>query len=455
MTHLLSRITAPKLRGPALSLAAAAAVALAAAAPAHVGAQDEGGPTKGPFQFEPLPTSAPCTDGGDPVAPFLVPEGYAQTVVASEPSFADAIDMNTVNETGPQAGRFLYRPSEGAVGEVTVTDLETGVTTRLAFRPDWERMDTIAWTPWGTLLVGEEATSQSKPDLQFPQAQAGLMYELFLDPSDPTRLDLSKGDGTGIAARPALGSKAHEGTRFDPQGNLYGISESNPGYIFRFVPDRRGDLSAGQLYALKITGPTGDRTGEAVWVPLDRAQVQVNANAAAAAVGATGYNRPEDVETATSTGNNRGGSNTLYVAVTGRAAPVDERVIAVDLREPQGGGGHDTAFVYDYVRKGLNAPADFEMPDNLALDRAGNLYIAEDPASAPVTRRGDDIWVATPGNGGPHAPAAQVARFASLTDCQAEPTGIYFDKGGTTLFVNAQHRGGDTLDKAVAITRLR
>jgi hypothetical protein len=41
----------------------------------------------------------------------------------------------------------------------------------------------------------------------------------------------------------------------------------------------------------------------------------------------------------------------------------------------------NTAFVYDYVKPGLNAPsdADFEMPDNLALDKAGNLFIAEDP----------------------------------------------------------------------------
>ena len=43
------------------------------------------------------------------------------------------------------------------------------------------------------------------------------------------------------------------------------------------------------------------------------------------------------------------------------------------------------------------------------------------------------------------------ARFATLTDCDAEPTGIYFDIRGWGLFVNAQHRGGDGLDKAVLI----
>ena len=42
------------------------------------------------------------------------------------------------------------------------------------------------------------------------------------------KLDLTQGSGTGIVARPALGSKSHEGTRIDPLGNVYGISEANP-----------------------------------------------------------------------------------------------------------------------------------------------------------------------------------------------------------------------------------
>jgi secreted PhoX family phosphatase len=73
--------------------------------------------------------------------------------------------------------------------------------------------------------------------------------------------------------------------------------------------------------------------------------------------------------------------------------------------------------------------------------------------AATTTGRGDDIWVAVAPKGGDHhGPAASVVRFASLTDCNAEPTGIYFDLSGKTLFVQAQHRGGDRLDKAVAIT---
>ncbi len=392
--------------------------------------------THGQFKFTPLPASAVC--GPSTEQPFLLPPGYAQTVIAREGDGGtlDLWDMNTQNETGSQAGRFLYRTHEiGSNGQVSVTDLETNVTRVLAQRADWERLDGIAWTPWKTILVAEETTNSTLKDPTLPAARAGHVYEI-----DPE---------TGAAVlRAAIGSRSHEGLRFDSQGNLYGISESSPptgGYLFKFVPARRGDLSSGQLYALKVVVPTGDRTGEASWLPLNTAAASLDSDAEATRVGATGYGRPEDVEIFTSTGN--GGGQTLYVTITS-----ENRVLGIDLREPAGGREHATGFVYDFVRAGMNAPMDFTSPDNLALDKAGNLYIAEDPASNPV---GADIWVATSGRGGQHQPAESTVRFASLPDCAAEPTGIYFDKRGWGLFVHVQHRGGsDPRDLAIRIERV-
>src|SRR5215510_8844125 len=211
---------------------------------------------KGRFDFEPLATSAPCTPGGNAAQPFLLPAGFSQRIVASEPQFPDVPDMNTVNENGPEAGRFLYRTHEtGTNGAVSVTDLLTGSTNILVQSPSFRRLDGIVWTPWGTILFAEETGG-------------GLVYEV-----DPA---------TSVATpRPAIGLKSHEGMRFDPQGNLYSISESFPGYIFKFSPDVRGDLSSGRSFALKIVNPTGDRTGDAEWVELDQAQVMVNADVAA------------------------------------------------------------------------------------------------------------------------------------------------------------------------------
>ena len=111
------------------------------------------------FRFTGLSSSFACTvSGGDPVNPLSLADGLTQTIIASEPQFADAGDMNVQNENGPDAGRYLYRPSEGAISEVSVTDLKNlgpNSTKRFAFRADWESLDPSVWTPWGTMLIGE------------------------------------------------------------------------------------------------------------------------------------------------------------------------------------------------------------------------------------------------------------------------------------------------------------
>jgi hypothetical protein len=142
----------------------------------------------------------------------------------------------------------------------------------------------------------------------------------------------------------------------------------------------------------------------------------------------------------------RGDADVLYVAVTG-----ENRVLRIDLRRGHGRAGSSTAFVSDYVRAGVNAPIDFENPDNLLVHRDGRLFIAEDQ-DAPT---GDDIWVAAPDRRHPDS-ASSVLRFASLFDCVAEPTGIYFNRDQTVLFVNVQHRGApDTRDLAMVITETK
>lgn len=389
--------------------------------------------------FVPVASSAACVAGGL-AQQLILPPGFTYQVVDIEDAkLPDLPDMNTVNETGPRKGRYLYRAHEtGSNAAVSVTDLVTGETTLLAQRADWERFDGIVWTPWGTILAAEETSGGGGflPDPAYPSALAGLVYEI-----DPA---------TGAAvARPAVGARAHEGLRFDRQGNLYGISETTPGYIFKFVPDKKGDLSSGQLYALRITQDAGDRTGVGEWVVLDRNAVKINSVSEATAKGATGYGRPEDVEIGTSTGDDKRGNEMLYVAITS-----EDRVLAIDLDPP--GGPKNKVTVSDYVRVGVNASAEFDSPDNLALDKQGNLYITEDPGSdaAHGKTMGDDVWFA-PFNKASAAQSLDIQRFFTITDCDAEPTGIYLSISNKTLFVNVQHRGGaDPRDLAVAIQRM-
>jgi hypothetical protein len=475
-----------------------------------------------PFErFTPLAMSSNCPGepSGRAANPYNLPAGgregpdrYDQAIVAEESDpieprpqgpgnrAEDLWDMNTQNEFGRDAGRYLYRTHEvGGVeadaepntpggGQVTVTDLKTGTTANLAQRNDFERFDGIVWTPWGTVLAAEETSNQSFRDPQVPQAKGGLVYEFFVDRDDPSRLDPSReritpNDGTtdsvrdGIRARPALGAKSHEGMRLDKRGFVYGIAEtrgeSNPaqsGGIFRFVPDRKGDLSRGQLSAYDSPNR---KDGSGRWQPLDRAAVQVDADDEAASENVNRYERPEDVETGESTGRDRlNGGQTLYVGITddGGDATSEEGVFNIDLRQKE------RPFGYRYVGKGAGnaSEPEFNAADNLALDRQGNLAIAEDGGG-----NGDDIFLAAPPRGGDddddrgkrRQPARTVQRFASIRDCRAEGTGIYFALQGTerfsrsnpnpevrrlvngeTLFVNRQHAGQTSpVDQAVAI----
>ena len=70
-----------------------------------------GNTNNGAFAFTPIDGSANST-AWNPAAPWKIPAGFSQSVVASENSLNiyaggrnDWHDMNTVNETGRKAGR--------------------------------------------------------------------------------------------------------------------------------------------------------------------------------------------------------------------------------------------------------------------------------------------------------------------------------------------------------------
>lgn len=393
------------------------------------------GPTvNGPMAFDPISGSAygELTDAW--TEPFLVPDGFTQSKVSDETDLdiyageSDLDDMNTVNETGVQAGRYLYRTHEvDDLGSVSVVDL-WGVRPPKVLVQEGDPafpeiasakdLDGIRWTPWGTILFAEEELEEPVVDDQ----DFGHLYEIVLDPRDPmTAID--------VKDRPQVGRLRHEGIDVGSDGSVYVIDELNGGSIFRFVPDRRGDLSSGQLFALKLTdladadqlwgaydAVDNPHTGPFEWVALDMDEVQVNGNAAADAVSATEYGRPEDIEII---------GQTLYVANT-----TEDRVIAVDLNKKT---------VSTFVLAGLNVPEEdadaevtgFNGPDNVAEGADGRLWIVEDNVPS-------DIW-ATDGDMDHDGAADAVHLFASLTDSGAEGTGIYFAKDPHTLFVNIQH----------------
>jgi hypothetical protein len=216
------------------------------------------------------------------------------------------------------------------------------------------------------------------------------------------------------------------------------------------VPDRYSDLSAGILYALNIpgsttvcSGKTGEGvtpTGQAEWIPLIPGQngvvtdPAVDSRAAANEAGASEYCRPEDAE--------RIGPN-LYIALT-----TTKNVLQVPINT-------ETPVVTEYagINTNMNNEDDpltmefgLKAPDNLASDRAGNLYIVEDNSSQ------SDVWVATKDRNQDGA-ADNVYLFATLTTMGAEGTGIYFPRTRPkTMLINVAH-SLDANDMTIAITK--
>jgi hypothetical protein len=429
-------------------------LAISAIIPALAVADSE---VQGPMAFDSISGSAYGQQNATDLdaAPWIIPEGYSQSIIADESDLNiyvgnDWNDMNTVNETQKHAGRYLYRTHEvrgGAMGSdgnslridghsggaVSVVDLRTGEAKEVVGRDDWEALDGIVWTPWHTLLFAEETITSLRPDPQAPQATSGLVYEMKLKAGDPTTME-------NVTVLPKLGSLAHEGLEIDEEGNVYVIDEDKKGSIYKFVPTTYGDLSDGQLYALKVDA---GKTGAAQWLALDMDQVQISARVAAATVGATQFCRPEDLERIT---------ETLYVALTcedvDNAANTSGRgaVLAVTLEE--------TPSVKYVVAAGKNAPIEnqaanatgFAKVDNLATSPDGKLWMVEDNDFS-------DIWVYDPASKDANNDGYQdgVHLFASLKDKSAEGTGIYFGKDPHTLFVNVQHSGTGN-DKTMAIT---
>lgn len=411
----------------------------------------------GPMGFNPIAGSAYTQTTTDATIlnsePWVIPDGFIQGVISDEgdldiyPGINDLDDMNTVNESGKHAGRYLYRthevrpPRTGSTaaytgGSLSVVDLRTGAAKLLAQRVDWEALDGLVWTPWNTLLFAEEVITAQLRDPDAPNATSGLLYEMKLEKGDPTT-------AAQITVRPMLGSLSHEGIELDAKGNVYVIDEERNGAIYRFVPEKFGDLSRGQLYALRVNN--GAKTGLAEWVALDMNQVQISARVAARAVGATPYCRPEDLERI---------GNTLYAALTCEDAnnPANTSgpgaVLSISLGS--------TPRVNYFVIPGVNVPLEvrptsttagvtgMRSPDNLANSRDGKLWVVEDNTNS-------DIWVALPDRNGDGL-SDGVHLFASLKDAPAEGTGIYFGKDPRTLFVNIQHSGTGN-DKTVAITK--
>jgi secreted PhoX family phosphatase len=415
-----------------ISLAVALAVAASAATAGNNTSFDQFTPMVGDVGEATLPEAAPYR--------VAAPHMSQMTIVARDPSQAARFDsgnydMHTVNENGPEAGRFLFTVFETGQAGIQRTDLRTMQTTTIWAAPapgSHVAFDASRWTPWGSFLTAEESWSDPGQTV----SNYGRLFEVTNPLAAPADIV--------IKHRNILPRVSHEGLAFDKHNNLYFIDERNGSHIFKYTSMKphadNGDdfFYAGQTFVLRVgDGTVKEATGPAAWVPLTDEmgtplpgavvvhgnEVDGRATPKLAAFRGTGFDRPEDMEIKT-VGHH--GRQMLFVATT-----TNHKVFTIDLarNEVKLFASRDTLD----MATGAPAGTQFTNPDNLAIDADGNIYIVEDQPGGV-----EDIWFAMDKDNDGVAEA--IGKWASVSTKGAESTGLYFDPFRPNVaYINVQH----------------
>ena len=409
--------------------------------------------------FTPLTSSSGVRPATSPI--LLSSPNFTQTIISNSlnngiSQYAPAVANKGGDGNAPDmidadpTGRYLFMPLEqGAGGVLRIDRLDPNYNTRttVIVTPNttnsqgFIRGDASRFTPWGGYLTGEENLSNGTVTGGLGQ---GRMFEV----TNP--LTATAGTGNFVQRNSIIPLVAHEGMAFDSAKNFYFVDENLSGSIYKFTsasPNATNGndyFSAGTVSALKVnTGPTDEGTtltlgGATNWVALD--PLLKNGRGAADAVGANGFNRPEDLELLTLA---NGNESLIFASTAGdndsSAATGTGHVYLQNLSTNSLSLFADSNTFYAGTTTKVGA--DFQNPDNIAIDANGNVYIVEDRNGSTD----DDIWFALDINhDGDLADAGEgLQRWASNGINGSEFTGLYFSKTDPNLaFVNIQHPDG-------------
>jgi len=362
------------------------------------------------------------------------------------------------------------------------------------------------FTPWGTVLIAEEnfhyyfggkpadqavadalAPYGLKEQSRYAWSRFHPRFDVSKEPNEPNRFGwVVEYDPYDPSAAPvkrtALGRFKHESASawLDRSGHvvIYSGDDEVFQFLYRFVSSGKVDLSdptanrdlldEGVLSVARF-----DADGSLDWLPLvhgegpltaengfeSQADILIETRRAAALLGATPMDRPEDVEVNPVSGriyaiftNNKVREQPDEPGTNPRAPNPHGHVL--ELVPPAADGGLDhraESFGWDVLFLAGNPNAEhgaayhddvsengwLSSPDNCAFDPRGRMWIATDQGSAqskngiPDGLYGCDV----------EGPGRALTRFFFACPVDAELCGPAFTPDGRTLFVAVQHPG--------------
>ncbi len=342
--------------------------------------------------------------------------------------------------------------------------------------------DPVRRTPWGTILVGEEA------------GNTGGLYEI-IDPLSITTAITVTNRATGansdmlhLAKRQAVGSLSFESLAIQEDGTIIFGDELAPsgglagGGIYKFVPampfagggpitvPAQSPLVSGTVFGLRVAASKsanwgqGAETGAGAWVMVNlggTAVVDASGNIilrnAQKLQLFTGYYRPEDMDIDPIAAEK--GLLRACWANTGRKSHndssivedsgVESEVMCLTENPPSANDSTPLTGTIPTVERFITGSEERAMYDNVAFQpHTGNLVVLEDgpvntvKGTNPLVTelRGNDLWICLPDGKDDDALSDGCVRFASVRDTSAEPTGFIFFGSGEEALVSIQHR---------------
>jgi secreted PhoX family phosphatase len=361
------------------------------------------------------------------------------------------------------------------------------------------RCDGLRTTQWGTILATEEQDDGAAYEILDPLATTGHWVAdrgAAGTPADIRDAIDSVTPSTKVVKRTALVTQAWEGLDVLDNGVVIGGDEQRSGdpvgdvdeggAIYRFVPDvfydcgssgpvRPGQLCAnlisslaesplvsGSNFALATTCTGNTNLGQGCEYGDEGRWLRVVDAAAArdeaAANGATGYCRPEDLHIDRESPHFQGGDGILWCwtntcggadgealcAAESSADLAANQLVTVDVDGTSGvanrefltkvaGSNSSTHRARVNVTRFVQNDSRMQAHDNLDIQpKTRNVYIIEDASFG-------EIWACLPDGADRDLGSDGCVSMLSVNDPLAEPTGFVFDGTGRTAFYIVQH----------------